>query len=88
MIASQEGGVNIEDVAASNPDAILKFPIDIHEGLTQKQAEAAAKALAFPQDKVEEVAQVLINLYNMFVEKDATMVEINPFAEDSHGECE
>lgn len=34
MIASSEGGVNIEEVAAKNPDAIIKFPIDIHEGET------------------------------------------------------
>ena len=38
MVASAEGGVNIEDVAASNPEAILKFAIDIHTGLTKEKA--------------------------------------------------
>ena len=37
--------------------------------------------------RVEEVANMLISLYTLFITKDATMVEINPFAEDSHGNC-
>jgi len=88
MIASAQGGVNIEEVAASNPDAIIKFPIDIHEGLTQEKAKEAAIKLGFAKDKLDEVAEALVNLYKLFVEKDATMVEINPFAEDSNGRCE
>ena len=58
MIASAEGGVNIEDVAAKNPDAIIKFPIDIHEGLSLPKAKEAAQKLGFPADKQDEVAQV------------------------------
>jgi hypothetical protein len=87
MIASPEGGVNIEEVAEKNPDAIFKFPIDINEGLTKAAAMEAVKTLGFPEDRHDEVAQVLLNLYKMFQEKDATMVEINPFAEDSNGAC-
>ena len=85
MIASAEGGVNIEDVAAKNPDAIIKFPIDIHEGLSVEKATEAARELGFPPERREEVGQIFVNLYNLFVSKDATMVEINPFAEDSSG---
>ena len=87
MIASAQGGVNIEDVAAKNPDAIIKVPIDINEGFTNAKAKEAAKKLGFPDAKLDEVAEVFVNLYNMFVSKDATMVEINPFAEDSNGTC-
>ena len=55
--------------------------------MTLDQAMNAAKELGIPGQNLEEVANILVNLYNLFVEKDATMVEINPFAEDSHGKC-
>ena len=87
MIASSEGGVNIEEVAEKNPDAIVKFPISINDGLSEAEAKAAAAKLGFPPDRQDEVAKVLVNLYQLFLSKDATMVEINPFAEDSSGEC-
>ncbi len=63
MIASTEGGVNIEEVAAKNPDAIMKFPIDIHQGLTKEKAEEAARELGFPPEKREEIAQVRRKLF-------------------------
>ena len=87
MVASAEGGVNIEDVAASNPDAILKFPIDIHEGLTKDKAVDIAKQLGIPAESHDSCADTFVRLYNLFVSKDATMVEINPFAEDVSGKC-
>merc|ERR1719499_3013095 len=86
MIASSEGGVNIEEVAEKNPDAIVKFPISINDGLSEAEAKDAAAKLGFPADRQDEVAKVLVNLYQLFLSKDATMVEINPFAEDSSGE--
>jgi len=85
LVASTEGGVNIEDVAAKNPDAILKFPIDIHEGLSEDKAAEIATELNIPPEDRPEVSQTLVKLYNLFVNKDATMVEINPFAEDANG---
>merc|ERR1711994_1008964 len=86
LIASSEGGVNIEDVAASNPDAIIKVPIDINEGFTLESARDAASKIGIPAGRLDEVAEILLNLYELFQSKDATMVEINPFAEDSHGD--
>merc|ERR1712117_987993 len=83
MIASSEGGVNIEEVAEKNPDAIVKFPISINDGLSEAEAKDAAAKLGFPADRQDEVAKVLVNLYQLFLSKDATMVEINPFAEDA-----
>jgi len=85
LIASSEGGVNIEDVAAKNPDAIIKVPIDINKGFDVESAKDAAKRIGIPESRCEEVAGVLINLYSLFLSKDATMVEINPFAEDASG---
>merc|ERR1711992_60148 len=85
-IASSEGGVNIEEVAEKNPDAIVKFPIDVKIGLELDGAKEIAKAVGIHPTKVDEVAQILLNLYDLFTCKDASMVEINPFAEDSTGE--
>jgi len=85
MIASSEGGVNIEDVAESNPEAIVKTPIDITQGLSLASAKEVASKIGIAPAKQDEVAQVLLNLYDLFLTKDASMVEINPFAEDSQG---
>jgi len=86
IVASSEGGVNIEEVAEKNPDAIIKFPIDINEGLTKSGALKVAEEIGIAPSKREEVGQVLLNLYDLFISKDASMVEINPFAEDSSGQ--
>merc|ERR1712088_586147 len=85
MIASSEGGVNIEETAEKNPDSIVKFPIDAVQGLTVEGSKNVAVKLGIHDSKVDEVAQILLNLYKLFVSKDASMVEINPFAEDNSG---
>merc|ERR1712073_40091 len=85
IIASSEGGVNIEETAEKNPDAIVKFPIDAIEGLSVEGAKKVALQLGIHESKVDEVSQILMNLYKLFVTKDASMVEINPFAEDNSG---
>merc|ERR1712106_830971 len=85
LVASSEGGVNIEEVAAKNPEAIIKFPIDIMKGLDLEGAKNVAKAIGIQAAKVDDVANVLLSLYDLFLIKDASMVEINPFAEDNTG---
>merc|ERR1711953_723822 len=85
LIASTEGGVNIEEIAASNPDAIQTFPIDIIGGLSKELALDIAAKLHIPAEDQDDVSETLIKLYNLFLSKDATMVEINPFAEDANG---
>merc|ERR1712141_323249 len=85
IIASSEGGVNIEETAEKNPDSIVKFPIDVVQGLTVEGSKNVAVKLGIHDSKVDEVAQILLNLYKLFVTKDASMVEINPFAEDNSG---
>merc|ERR1739844_492579 len=85
IIASSEGGVNIEETAEKNPDSIVKFPIDVVQGLTVEGSKNVAVKLGIHDSKVDEVAQILQNLYKLFVSKDASMVEINPFAEDNSG---
>merc|ERR1711923_379492 len=85
IIASSEGGVNIEETAEKNPDAIVKFPIDVMEGLSKEGAKDVAEKLGVNSAKLDDVADILLNLYKLFTTKDASMVEINPFAEDNSG---
>jgi succinyl-CoA synthetase beta subunit len=85
IIASSQGGINIEDVAAENPDAILKIPIDIVTGLTPELALDVAKQLGFAE-RSQEASQLFLKVYEMFKKTDALMVEINPLTEDSNGE--
>merc|ERR1711936_385354 len=76
---------SIEETAEKNPDAIVKFPIDAIEGLSVEGVKKVALQLGIHESKVDEVSQILMNLYKLFVTKDASMVEINPFAEDNSG---
>ncbi|XP_049585139.1 succinate--CoA ligase [ADP-forming] subunit beta, mitochondrial isoform X1 [Syngnathus scovelli] len=85
LIGSSQGGVNIEDVAAENPDAIVKEPIDIVEGIKMEQALKVAQKMGFPQPLQKEAAENMIKLYNVFIKYDASMLEINPMVEDSSG---
>ncbi|XP_067848670.1 succinate--CoA ligase [ADP-forming] subunit beta, mitochondrial-like isoform X1 [Heptranchias perlo] len=85
LIGSSQGGVNIEDVAAENPEAIIKEPIDIVEGVKKEQAVKLARKMGFPQNVVEDAADNMIKLYGLFIKYDASMVEINPMVEDASG---
>lgn len=82
LIASSQGGVNIEEVAAENPDAIVYEPIDIKAGLQKAQAVAIAKKVGL-EDHADETAKMLLNMYDLFCKKDALLIEINPYAEDA-----
>ncbi|XP_063708403.1 succinate--CoA ligase [ADP-forming] subunit beta, mitochondrial isoform X2 [Culicoides brevitarsis] len=83
VIASSQGGVNIEEVAAENPEAIVYEPIDIAKGLTKEQAAKVTKAVGL-DDHLDDTVKMLLNLYDLFVKKDALLVEINPYAEDAN----
>lgn len=86
VVASAQGGMSIEDVAAENPDAIVKVSVDLHRGLTKEQALTIAEKLGISKSSHEDAAQTFLNLYKLFIERDATMVEINPLAESNSGE--
>ncbi|XP_029458734.1 succinate--CoA ligase [ADP-forming] subunit beta, mitochondrial isoform X1 [Rhinatrema bivittatum] len=85
LVGSSQGGVNIEDVAAENPDAIIKEPIDIVEGIKKEQAVQLAQKMGFPPNLLDDAADCMIKLYDLFLKYDATMIEINPMVEDSSG---
>lgn len=78
VIASTEGGVEIEEVASSEPDKILKFSIDPLLGVLPYQCRAVALSLGLQGNQIKQFANILTNLGKMFVEKDLSMVEINP----------
>lgn len=81
IIGSSEGGMSIEDVAKENPEAIITMPVDIKVGLTDAMAKDLAVKMKFPENCQEEAAKTFKTLYQIFVEKDATQIEINPLAE-------
>ncbi|KAL4219731.1 beta' subunit [Mactra antiquata] len=86
MIGSSQGGMNIEEVARENPTAIVKEPIDITTGLTREQAVSLAADMQFDSSCIDQAADTFLNLYNnVFLKYDATMLEINPMAEDNNG---
>ncbi|EDW15578.2 uncharacterized protein Dmoj_GI10056, isoform A [Drosophila mojavensis] len=83
LIASKEGGVDIEEVARDSPDAIIYEPIDIGKGLTKEQACRVIDKVGLGGENAQEHVDMLLNLYKLFVKKDALLVEINPYAEDA-----
>ena len=78
MIASAEGGVDIEEVAARTPDRIVRLHIDPLLGLREYQARDVAVAIDLPKDYWRQFMTVADGLWRVFVENDATLVEINP----------
>lgn len=83
IVASSQGGMDIETVAKESPDAIITTKIDIHEGVTDEIAKSVAGKLGFSEQCVGEAADVIKKLYKVFMEKDATQIEINPLSETS-----
>jgi succinyl-CoA synthetase beta subunit len=83
IVASNQGGVDIEGVAATNPEAIITLPIDPKVGFTKDAALDLAKKMGFTPKGQEQAADTFLNLFKLFNEKDATQVEINPLSESS-----
>ncbi len=79
-IASVEGGVEIEEVAKTNPDAVKKIPIDALTGVDAAKAEAIVDEAGFPAELRDQAIDMLQKLWKVFVEEDATLVEVNPLA--------
>lgn len=80
LIASSKGGVNIEDVARESPEEIVYLPINQCKGLTPEAVICVVKKVGI--QNTEETAKMLCNLYALFVDKDALLVENNPYVED------
>ena len=86
LMASEEGGTEIEEVAATNPEKIFKETIDPVVGLAPYQARRIAFNINIPKESINKAAKFLIALYNVFIEKDASIVEINPLVTTGDGD--
>ena len=80
VVASKQGGVDIEETAAQSPDSIYIRPIDIRNGLTPVDAAEVATRMELTQAETKQCTDQLQKMYKMFIEKDATQIEINPWA--------
>jgi len=85
-IASVEGGMEIEEVAATRPEAVAKIAIDAIDGVDQAKAQEIVAAAKFPAEVADKVADVLVKLWEVFVEEDALLVEVNPLAKVASGD--
>eukprot|EP00696_Hemimastix_kukwesjijk_P010064 gnl/Hemi2/22649_TR7558_c0_g1_i2.p1 gnl/Hemi2/22649_TR7558_c0_g1~~gnl/Hemi2/22649_TR7558_c0_g1_i2.p1 ORF type:complete len:387 (+),score=183.47 gnl/Hemi2/22649_TR7558_c0_g1_i2:159-1319(+) len=89
IVASEKGGMDIEQVAHEDPNAVHFQPINISVGLTQADAQNIARKLTAskPVDAatLDEITNQVTRLYKLFIETDATQVEINPFAFTNQG---
>lgn len=85
LIASSEGGMDIEEVAHSTPDKIITELIDPLTGLTDAQAKKVAAAIGLPDASHAQAVTLFQNLYRCYMETDASLVEINPLNCDSKG---
>ncbi|MFG2786100.1 ADP-forming succinate--CoA ligase subunit beta [Streptomyces sp. NPDC048419] len=81
-IASAEGGMDIEEVAASRPEAVARIPIDPAEGVTSAKAGEIAEAAGLPPQTVD----VLVRLWQVLVREDALLVEVNPLVRTGQGQ--
>ncbi len=85
IMASSEGGMEIEEVAATNPEAIITEVIDPFLGLRPFQAREIALKLGLPKKLLNKAASLFIKLYEAYMDKDASMVEINPLVLTKEG---
>ncbi|MBA9086145.1 succinyl-CoA synthetase beta subunit [Fontibacillus solani] len=86
MMASEEGGTEIEEVAAATPEKIFKEIIDPAVGLQPYQARRLAYAISIPNELVNKTVQFMTALYTAFVDKDCSIAEINPLVVTGDGD--
>jgi len=85
IVASPDGGVDIEEVAEKTPERILKLPVDIHTGVTDAMAGEVAAFLGFQGDLMEQAKDQVKKLYECFIQVDCLQLEVNPLAETPQG---
>jgi succinyl-CoA synthetase beta subunit len=86
IVASNEGGVEIEAVAAKSPEKIIREPIDPLAGLQPFQTRKLAKQLGFESSQLKSVSKLFEGLYHTFIAYDCSMVEVNPLVVTAKGD--
>jgi len=84
-MASYEGGMEIEQLAEERPEALAKVEVDALSGVDKAKADEIVTAAKFPEAIAEHVAEILVPLWQTFVDTDATLVEVNPLARVADG---
>ena len=85
VMASFAGGMEIEEVAHKTPEKLAKVGINPNVGIDKAKAIEIAKSGQFPADVIDQVAEVLVKLWQAFIKEDATLMEINPLVKTSDG---
>lgn len=85
IMASESGGMSVEEIAATSPEKILKVPIDELTGPQPYQGRALAYALGLKGKQVGEFTRIFVGIARMFLEKDLSLIEINPLAVTAEG---
>ncbi|MEV0794719.1 ADP-forming succinate--CoA ligase subunit beta [Kribbella sp. NPDC050459] len=87
-IASAAGGMEIEEVAHTNPDAVAQISIDPATGVDEAKAREIAVAAKYPADVIDAVVPEIVKLYEVFIAEDASLVEVNPLVKLEDGNVE
>jgi succinyl-CoA synthetase beta subunit len=87
-IASAAGGMEIEEVAHTNPDAVAQISIDPATGVDEAKAREIAEAAGYPADVLDAAAVEIAKLYEVFISEDASLVEVNPLVKLEDGNLE
>ena len=85
VMASVAGGMDIEEVAKTAPEKLAKVPVSAVDGISLAKAKEIVAQAAFPLDVADQVADVLVKLWETFSAEDATLVEVNPLVKTSDG---
>lgn len=85
-MASVAGGMDIEQVAEETPEKLAKVPVNANEGVTIEKAREIVALAKFPAEVAEQVAEVLVTLWQTFIAEDALLVEVNPLAKVASGD--
>jgi succinyl-CoA synthetase beta subunit len=85
LMASSEGGMNIEEVAHATPEKIIKVFVDPLAGLTEAQARELANGIGVPSGSTAQAVDVFQKLYKCYMDTDASLVEVNPMILEGNG---
>ncbi|XP_053991522.1 uncharacterized protein LOC128883322 [Hylaeus volcanicus] len=85
LIGSTQGGTSIETISEKFPESIIKLPVDINKGLEDTSLHEFVENLNISKNLLPNATHTIKGLYQMFLEKDCSLVEINPFAETNDG---
>jgi succinyl-CoA synthetase beta subunit len=86
-MCSKEGGMEIEQLAVERPDALARIPVDPNVGIDDAKAREIVDAAGFDEaDDKDQIARVLLKLWDVYREEDATLVEVNPLVKTSDGQ--